>query len=140
MLNGWACLRFPCKPGSWPGRGRVMPRGRRGLGVLGLLLALAASGRAQQLPATPAKSAAAAVPDSPKPLAPRQLEEALRLLRADSVGHATRRTGSEALVMDQTISKLGRDFYELFYGSFEAPADLEDFTVVALHRQRHRAV
>ena len=50
MLNGWACLRFPCMPGSWPGRGRVMPRGRRGLGVLGLLLALAASGRAQQLP------------------------------------------------------------------------------------------
>ena len=99
-----------------------------------MLLALAASGRAQQLPATPAKSAAAAVPDSPKPLAPRQLKEALRLLRADSVGHATRRTGSEAqgMVMDQTISKLERDFYELFYGSFEAPAGLEDFTVVAL--------
>ena len=101
-----------------------------------MLLALAASGRAQQLPATPAKSAAAAVPDSPKPLAPRQLKEALRLLlRADSVGHATRRTGSEAQVMDQTISKLGRDFYELFYGSFEAPAGLEDFTVVLVERQ-----
>ena len=103
-----------------------------------MLLALAASGRAQQLPATPAKPTAAAVPDSPKPLAPRQLEEALRLLlRADSVGRATRRTGSEAqgMVMDQTNSKLGRDFYELFYGSFEAPAGLEDFTVVLVERQ-----
>ena len=52
------------------------------------------------------------------------------------MGHATRRTGSEAqgMVMDQNISKLGRDFYELFYGSFETPAGLEDFTVVLVER------
>ena len=138
MLRGWAPLRFPCKPGSGPGWQRAIASLLRGMGVLGLLLLAAAPGWGQQMPVPAVKPAPTAVPDSPKPLAPRQLEEALRLLlRADSVGRAVRRTGSESqgLVMDQTISKLGRDFYDLFYGSFEAPAGLEEFTVVLVERQ-----
>ena len=75
---------------------------------------------------------------TPKALPPKQLEEALRLLlQADSAGRIPHRTGTEAqgLVMDQTISKLGRDFYDLFYGSFEAPPGADDFTIVLLERQ-----
>ena len=113
-----------------------------------LLLAVAIPwpGRAQQ-PTPAAKPPVVAptptnVPASPtrKPgaLPPRQLEEALRLLlRADSAGRLPRRTGTESqgLVMDQTISKLGRDFYDLFYGAFEAPPGVGDFTIVLVERQ-----
>ena len=138
MLSGWAPLRFPCKLGSWPGRRSGMPAKMHWIGVICLLLVVAAPSWAQQTPAQPTKPAASNGPDSPKPLAPKQLEEALRLLlRADSAGQASRRTGleSQGLVMDQTISKLGRDFYDLFYGSFEAPGGLEDFTIVLVERQ-----
>lgn len=138
MLSGWAPLRFPCKPGSWPGRGNSIPLKLHWIGVLCLLLLVSTPSWAQQKPPQPTKPATPNGPDSPKHLAPKQLEEALRLLlRADSAGRASRRTGSESqgLVMDQTISKLGRDFYDLFYGSFEAPGGLEDFTVVLVERQ-----
>jgi len=75
---------------------------------------------------------------TPAALPPRQLEEALRLLlRADSVGGIPHRQGmeSQGLVMDQTISKLGRDFYDLFYATFEAPAGFDDFTILLVERQ-----
>ncbi len=138
MLSGLALLRFLYKPGSWLGWRSGMPVKLHGIGVLGLLLITAAPSWAQQTPAQLAKPATTHGPDSPKPLPPKQLEEALRLLlRADSVGRASRRMGTESqgLVMDQTISKLGRDFYDLFYSSFEAPSGLEDFTVVLVERQ-----
>ena len=135
MLSGWGTLRFFCEFRLLSGWKSATQSPLSWIISVGLLLALASPTRAQQLPAQSTKPAATA-PDSPKPLSPKQLEEALRLLlRADSVGRATRRTGSEAQVMDQTISKLGRNFYELFYGSFEAPAGLEDFTVVLVERQ-----
>jgi len=138
MLGGLASLRFFYKPGSWLGWRRGMPFKLHWIGVLSLLLTTAAPSWAQQTPTQPTKPTTTHGPDSPKPLPPKQLEEALRLLlRADSVGRAFRRTGTESqgLVMDQTISKLGRDFYDLFYGSFEAPSGLENFTVVLVERQ-----
>ena len=73
---------------------------------------------------------------SKKPLPPAQLEEALRLLlRADSTSRLAH-TGTEAegLVLDQAISKLGHDFYDLFYSLFEAPAGSADFSVVVAER------
>lgn len=77
------------------------------------------------------------VTPSKKPLAPAQLEEALRLfLNADSTRAVTPRTGMEAqgLVLDQAISKLGHDFYDFFYNIFEAPATAADYSVVVSER------
>ena len=74
---------------------------------------------------------------SKKPLPPAQLEEALRLLlRADSTSQRAPRPDAEAqgLVLDQAISKLGHDFYDLFYSLFEAPAGVADFTIVVSER------
>ena len=138
MLSGRHILRFSYKPGSRPGREERIRADWRWIALLGLLLMVVTPSWAQQAPTHSTKPATPNGPDSPKPLAPKQLEEALRLLlRADSAGRASRRTGTESqgLVMDQTISKLGRDFYDLFYGSFEAPGGLEDFTVVLVERQ-----
>ena len=137
MLSGWGTLRFFCKPHIMSGWKNAVQHPLSWIMGVGILLALASPARAQQPPVQSAKPATSG-PDSPKPLAPKQLEEALRLLlRADSAGRASRRTGSESqgLVMDQTISKLGRDFYDLFYGSFEAPGGLEDFNIVLVERQ-----
>lgn len=126
------------------GLGRALVRGRAW--CAGLLVLLAAGlpqpGLAQQ-PAPPTKppatiSGPATPARPPGVLPPKQLEEALRLLlRADSAGRIPRRRGTESqgLVMDQTISKLGRDFYDLFYGAFEAPPGVDNFTIVLVERQ-----
>ena len=75
------------------------------------------------------------VAPSKKPLPPAQLEEALRLLlRADSTSQRPLRLEAEGLVLDQAISKLGHDFYDLFYSLFEAPAGVADFTIVVSER------
>jgi curli production assembly/transport component CsgE len=74
---------------------------------------------------------------TPAPLPPRQLEEALRLLlKADSVRRLPHRTGMEAegLVLDQTLTKLGRDFYEFFYGTFQPPMGLDEYTIIVAER------
>jgi curli production assembly/transport component CsgE len=62
-------------------------------------------------------------------------EEALRmLLRADSVASQRQRAklGPEAsgLVVDQTITKIGHDFYDQFYNRWEAPNGINDFTII----------
>jgi len=127
MLSGWGTLRFFYESRLLSGWKSAIKSPISWIMSVGLLLALASPTRAQQPPAQSAKPATTG-PDSPKPLSPKQLEEALRLLlRADSAGRASRRTGSESqgLVIDLTISKLGRNFYDFFYGSFEAPGSLE---------------
>ena len=125
MLSGWGTLRFFCESRLLSGWKSAIQSPLSWIISVGLLLALASPTRAQQPPAQSAKPAATGT-DSPKHLSPKQLEEAL-LLRADSAGRASPRTGSESqgLVVDQTISKLGWNFYDLFYGSFEAPSGLE---------------
>jgi curli production assembly/transport component CsgE len=37
-------------------------------------------------------------------------------------------------VLDQALTKLGHDFYDLFYNSFEAPTGSTDFTVLVGER------
>ncbi|MFD1871518.1 CsgE family curli-type amyloid fiber assembly protein [Hymenobacter bucti] len=74
---------------------------------------------------------------SKKPLPPAQLEEALRLLlRADSTSRLPAHAGTEAegLVLDQALTKPGHDFYDLFYGTFEAPPGSTGFTVLVGER------
>ena len=57
------------------------------------------------------------------------MEEALRLLlKADSVASVRQRAQlgpeSSGLVVDQTITKIGHDFYDQFYSRWEAPAEV----------------
>ncbi|GAA4036657.1 hypothetical protein GCM10022409_21980 [Hymenobacter glaciei] len=72
-------------------------------------------------------------------MAPAKLEEALRmLLKADSVAslQAKRRGGGESqgLVLDQAVTKLGHDFYDQFYSTFEAPMGVADYNIVVAER------
>ncbi|WP_345054119.1 CsgE family curli-type amyloid fiber assembly protein [Hymenobacter glaciei] len=104
----------------------------------GILASLSAQGQArgrQALPTTPA----VAPTGRPAPLAPAKLEEALRmLLKADSVAslQAKRRGGGESqgLVLDQAVTKLGHDFYDQFYSTFEAPMGVADYNIVVAER------
>ena len=99
-----------------------------------LLASLSVQGQArgrQAVPGTPV----AAPTGQPAPLAPAKLEEALRLLlKADSTGtlRARQEAGleSQGLVLDQAITKLGHDFYDQFYNSFEAPLGTSSYTIV----------
>ncbi|WP_167856691.1 CsgE family curli-type amyloid fiber assembly protein [Hymenobacter aquaticus] len=69
----------------------------------------------------------------------KKLEEALQLLLkatardSSQVANQRRRfrpTEIEGLVMDQTITKVGHDFYDAFYGMWEAPAEVGDYTII----------
>jgi curli production assembly/transport component CsgE len=78
---------------------------------------------------------AAPAPAPATQLSALQMEEALRLLlRADSVASQRQRAKlgpeSSGLVLDQTITKIGHDFYDQFYSRWEAPAGVNDFTVL----------
>lgn len=112
----------------------------------GLLLAATLSSPAWgQRPAAPkaavpvpAKAAAPAA-KAPQPLSVQKTEEALRLLlRADSVRQARVQPGLEAdaegFVLDQTLTKPGHDFYELFYSTFQSTTGFRDFTIVLSER------
>lgn len=79
-------------------------------------------------------SNAGAEPAEPKQLSPKKMEEALRLLlRADSVASVHQRARlspeSSGLVLDQTITKIGHDFYDQFYSKWEAPTEVLEYTV-----------
>lgn len=68
------------------------------------------------------------------------MQEALRLFpRAYSLQQASRvRPGMEAdaegFGLDQTITKPGHDFYELFYSSLQAITGLGDYTITLSER------
>lgn len=74
-----------------------------------------------------------------KPLTTKQLEEALRLLlKVDSVKSASSQRvdyESNGLVMDQTITKIGHDFYDVFYSGFEPPVGITDYVIVIVERR-----
>jgi len=106
-----------------------------GLGGL-LLLGVAHASPAQTRGRQAVQPAPVSAPTGqPAPLAPAKLEEALRLLlRADSLAtlRAVKNGGTESqgLVLDQALTKLGHDFYDQFYGTFEAPLGAADYTIV----------
>lgn len=69
------------------------------------------------------------------PLSPKKLEEALRLLlnssNKDSVQVQQQKPLEiESFVIDQTVTKIGHDFYDIFYNGWEPPPGLSDFTIV----------
>ena len=106
-----------------------------------LLLAPAARAQGERRPPAhikqqmgPAPAKAPVNESKANPLTPKQLEEALRLLlqvTSDSAATSKAQRGYEVdgLVVDQTISKLGRDFYNLFFNTFEAPAGSGSYVV-----------
>ena len=99
---------------------------------MGVLLLLSHLGWAQEPGRTPSKKP---TPTAPSQLSTQKMEEALRLLlRADSVDSQRKRlqSGPESsgLVVDQTITKIGHDFYDQFYSRWEAPAGDEDFIIL----------
>lgn len=104
----------------------------------GLLANFSAQGQARGRPAVPPTPADAPT-GQPAPLAPAKLEEALRLfLKADSVAtlRSKQVSGSESqgLVLDQALTKLGHDFYDQFYSTFEAPMGVVDYNIVIAER------
>jgi curli production assembly/transport component CsgE len=85
------------------------------------------------------KATTPAVESGPQQLSVQKTEEALRLLlRADSVQQARVQPGMEAdaegFVLDQTLTKPGRDFYELFYSTFQSTSGYRDYTIVLTER------
>lgn len=104
--------------------------------VGGVLLLMGHSGWAQGNEKNPPKKPD---PAAPSQLSTQKMEEALRLLlRADSVDSQRQRlqSGPESsgLVVDQTITKIGHDFYDQFYSKWEAPAGNDDFIIVVSER------
>ncbi|WP_167856231.1 CsgE family curli-type amyloid fiber assembly protein [Hymenobacter metallicola] len=101
-----------------------------------LLLFVSSVSYAQQVPASKPqvqKESEAA------PLPAKKLEEALQLLLkvttkdSSQVNNQRRRfrpTEIEGLVMDQTITKVGHDFYDAFYSIWEVPAEVGDYTII----------
>ncbi|GAA3925263.1 CsgE family curli-type amyloid fiber assembly protein [Hymenobacter algoricola] len=112
--------------------------------MLGLLAAPAASAQQKAVPAKPANPPTTAAPRPEReseaaPLPAKKLEEALQLLlKATAKDSATqnsrqrpfRPTEIEGLVVDQTITKVGHDFYDAFFTLWEAPANAGDYTII----------
>lgn len=76
---------------------------------------------------------------APQQLSVQKTEEALRLLlRADSAQQARTQPGMEAdaegFVLDQTLTKPGREFYELFYTAFQSNGGFREYTIVLTER------
>ncbi|WP_210116199.1 CsgE family curli-type amyloid fiber assembly protein [Hymenobacter fodinae] len=73
------------------------------------------------------------------PLPAKKLEEALRLLlqaTSDSAQAPRQQRAMEidGLIVDQTISKVGHDFYDLFYTQFEAPTGTDEYVVTLVEK------
>lgn len=134
------CLANCCATCRWVS-GRV-------IGLLGVLLLATAIGspawaqrpvpRKVAIPA--ARKATTPAPDTAHhQLSVRKTEEALRLLlRADSLQQTRVQPGmeseAEGFVLDQTLTKPGRDFYELFYNTFQSTPGFRDYTIVLSER------
>ncbi|AMR27709.1 hypothetical protein A0257_11785 [Hymenobacter psoromatis] len=110
----------------------------RGVGLL--LLALLSSQASWSQRPQPSRKIALPAGTDKKELSPKQVDEALRLfLRADSLQQASRvqpglEADAEGFVLDQTITKPGHDFYELFYSSLQAVTGLGDYTITLSER------
>jgi curli production assembly/transport component CsgE len=118
-LGAFSCLLLLAGPAAAQGERRIPARENQ-----------QERGQRQQAPVRESKSA---------PLPAKKLEEALRLLlqaTSDSaaVPRQQRTTEIEGLIVDQTITKLGHDFYDLFYTRWEAPPKITEFTITLEER------
>lgn len=111
------------------------------LGMLaGALVSISSmAGYAQTVGRPLRERSAAPLPTPTAPLSPQKMEEALRmLLRADSVQSIRQRASlgpeSSGLIVDQTITKIGHDFYDQFFSHWEPPPGNDDFTITINER------
>lgn len=127
-------------PHRWPaGRAGGLLGGLLLATLLGPVPAWAQHPKGRQAPAVAPRKAALAADTTHHQLSVQKTEEALRLLlRADSLQRAQVQPGMEAdaegFVLDQTLTKPGRDFYELFYSTFQTDTGFRDYTIVLSER------
>ncbi|QNE42001.1 hypothetical protein F1C16_20460 (plasmid) [Hymenobacter sp. NBH84] len=105
--------------------------------LLGLLQSSKGYAQTAPAPAAKQKSAPPNVPAGTLPAS--KIEEALRmLLHTTSANPDQMATQTvleiEGLVIDQTLTKIGHDFYSLFYAQWDVPASLGAYTVVVRER------
>ena len=107
--------------------------------LLASLLLMWVSSHAQTVGRPIRGQSPAPLPTPAAPLAPQKMEEALRmLLKADSIESQRQRARlgpeSSGLVVDQTITKIGHDFYDQFFSHWEPPPGVNDFTIIINER------
>ncbi|WP_405284288.1 CsgE family curli-type amyloid fiber assembly protein [Gaopeijia maritima] len=113
-----------------PGRGRVTPLRAARAGVF-VVLGLPAGTVAQD----PPDIAVRALPSGLSYRETRTLLETLHPRALPAVETAAGATSwpsgavIQGLVVDETVSRIGRDFYEVFYGAWESPTGVRSFTV-----------
>ncbi|MGY6520804.1 MAG: CsgE family curli-type amyloid fiber assembly protein [Mongoliitalea sp.] len=70
----------------------------------------------------------------------KEAPESLRLLLNDIIEQATEKVKSDAtleidgLLIDETKTKSGRDFFDLFYRDWEPPADARNYSIFVVER------
>lgn len=116
-----------------------LPAVRLGMLVGALVSIGSMAGYAQTVGRPLREKSAAPLPTPTAPLSPQKMEEALRmLLRADSVQSVRQRAKlgpeSSGLIVDQTITKIGHDFYDQFFSHWEPPPGNDDFTITINER------
>lgn len=119
---------------------RFWPAALRVLALVGWLVGMGCTaGLAQTVGRPLREKSPAPLPGQKAPLSPQKMEEALRmLLRADSIQSQRQRARlgpeSSGLVVDQTITKIGHDFYEQFFSHWDAPSGNDDYTITINER------
>lgn len=66
--------------------------------------------------------------DTSKMLSP-ELRQDLQEIITDSPGNGEVDLEIDGLIMDETLTRSGRNFYELFYGAWSPPAGAKNFTI-----------
>ncbi|MGK7397102.1 MAG: CsgE family curli-type amyloid fiber assembly protein [Candidatus Cyclobacteriaceae bacterium M3_2C_046] len=61
--------------------------------------------------------------------APLMLQEMVEQLKADSSARDPNNLEIDGLVVDETLTKVGRDFYEIFYNRWQAPPQAKNYTI-----------
>ena len=67
--------------------------------------------------------------DSSEAEAPAFLKKMLEDIEAEKKGKKSVDIEIDGLIVDETVTKMGRDFYDIFYSNWEAPPNSSNFTL-----------
>lgn len=67
--------------------------------------------------------------DSANTAAPPELKKLMEDIEAEKNNSAGAELEIDGLIVDETVTKAGRDFYQLFYSKWEAPPSAKNFTI-----------
>lgn len=67
--------------------------------------------------------------DSSAAEAPKALREIMKALEAEKKQNRAVELEIDGLIVDETVTKMGRTFYEVFYNNWEAPPNAKDWTL-----------